>query len=228
MFAFPDDEYRTRIVPHDPFGSTAHEDVLKAGIAVSRNNDQIGLTIAGDIGDYFKGSAYADNHCLSRAQVQSCFLPMHPTLSHGPDRKTLAHRNVSQIRWVGRGFYCVQQSDLCSKMLCERHRVIKRFLRDSGEIDWHKDTLEFEHRRDGSSNIAFPNQFFLPVCNSRDFRPAMSLGRLVFVCVFMVFFDWMLRGMMQKDLGFCLAYFSRRIHAFRLLPFLFRKLALVN
>ena len=161
--------YRTRSVPHDPLGSTAHEDVLKAGVAVSRNDDQIRLTIVRDVGDYFKGSAYADKHCFQELGFDCIFCQCIQLFFHGPNRKTLAHWNVSQIRRVGSWFYCVQQSDLCSKMLCERQRVIKRFPRNPGEIDWHKDTLEFKHRRDGSSNITFPDQFFLPTCNSRDF-----------------------------------------------------------
>ena len=39
-------------MPHDPFGGTAHEDVLKTGIAVGCNHDHISLTVMGDIGDY--------------------------------------------------------------------------------------------------------------------------------------------------------------------------------
>ena len=49
VFAFANDEYWTRGVPHDPFRSASHKDVLNPGIAVSRNNDQIGLTIVSDI-----------------------------------------------------------------------------------------------------------------------------------------------------------------------------------
>jgi hypothetical protein len=35
-------------------------------------------------------------------------------------------------------------------LLGKRHRVIKRFLADFGEIDWHQDTLEPE---DGRSKL---------------------------------------------------------------------------
>jgi len=45
MFAFADSQYRTRSVAHDSLGGTAHQHVLKAGVAVSRTDDQIDLTI---------------------------------------------------------------------------------------------------------------------------------------------------------------------------------------
>jgi hypothetical protein len=139
--------------------------VFKAGIAVSRNNDQIGLTIVGDVGDYFKGSPYADKHCFQKLGFDCVFCQCMQLFFRGPKRKTLAHWNVSQIRRVGRGFSYVQQSDSCSKMLCERHRVIKRFPRDPGEIDWHKDTLEFEA---GRGKL---DRFILLSWNARDFGP---------------------------------------------------------
>ena len=56
VFAFPDDEYRTRRVPYDPFGGTAHEHMFEAGMAMSCDDDKIGFAIACDVGDYFKDS----------------------------------------------------------------------------------------------------------------------------------------------------------------------------
>ena len=62
VFAFSDDEYRTRRVPYDPFGGTAHEHMFEVGMAMSCDDDKIGFAIACDVGDYFKGRAHSDNH----------------------------------------------------------------------------------------------------------------------------------------------------------------------
>jgi len=86
-------------------------------------------------------------------------------------------------------------------------------LRGFGEINWYQDALEFEDRRDEFDSIAFPSY----AAWSTLFLSVYSWSSLI----------GFLPGMMQKDLGFCLAYFSKRIHAFQLLPFLFQKLALV-
>ena len=91
--------------------ATAHEDMFKAGVAVSRNDDQIRLAIVGDVGDYFKGSAYADKHCFQELGFDCIFCQCIQLFFHGPNRKTLAHWNVSQIRRVGRG------SIACSRVI---------------------------------------------------------------------------------------------------------------
>ena len=97
VFAFSDDEYRTRGVPYDPLGGTAHEQVFEAGMAMSRDDDEIGLTIAGNVGDYFKGRAYADKHFFQELWFDRVFRQRIQLFFHRPNRKTLAHRNVSQI-----------------------------------------------------------------------------------------------------------------------------------
>jgi Carbohydrate phosphorylase len=62
VFAFADDEYRTGGMSYRPFGGTSHDDVSNPSTAVSRNHDQIGLAIAGDVCDFFKGRTHADKH----------------------------------------------------------------------------------------------------------------------------------------------------------------------
>ena len=54
------------------------------------------LAIACDVGDYFKGGAYADKH-LFQELGSMYFCQSIQLLFHGPNRKTLAHRKVSQI-----------------------------------------------------------------------------------------------------------------------------------
>jgi hypothetical protein len=69
MFAFPDNEYRARGVPYDPFGGTTHEDMLEAGMAMSCDDNKIDLPIACHTGDYFKGGPHLDHHLF---QVLRC------------------------------------------------------------------------------------------------------------------------------------------------------------
>jgi len=57
-----DDEDRTWSVAHDPFGRAAHEHMFKAGVAVSRNDDKIGLAIAGDVRDDFECCSYLHDY----------------------------------------------------------------------------------------------------------------------------------------------------------------------
>ena len=55
-------KYRTWSVPHDSFGGTAHEHVLEARAAVSRDDDQVDLEIASNICDDLKRCPYLDDH----------------------------------------------------------------------------------------------------------------------------------------------------------------------
>ena len=84
VFAFSDDEYRTRGVPYDPLGGTAHEHVFEAGMAMSRDDDEIGLTIAGNVGDYFKGRAYADKHFFQELWSDRVFANASNSFFMGP------------------------------------------------------------------------------------------------------------------------------------------------
>ena len=97
VFAFSDDEYRTRSVPYDPLGGTAHEHVFEAGMAMSRDDDNIGFAIACDVGDYFKGRAHLDNHFFQELRFNRVFRQCIQFFLQGLDRETLAHREVSQI-----------------------------------------------------------------------------------------------------------------------------------
>jgi hypothetical protein len=167
VFAFPDDEYRTRGVPHDPLGCTAHEDMFEAGMAMSRDDDKIGSAIARDIGDYFKGCAHSDNHFFQELRFNRVFRQCIQFFLQGLDRETLAHRDVSQVYWIGKRLNGVKQRDLCFKLLREWHRVFERLLRDFGEINRYQDTLEFEDRRDESNSIAFPGYAAWSTCFCR-------------------------------------------------------------
>ena len=92
---------------------------------------------------------------------------MHSIRSPGLDRETLAHRDVSQVYWIGKRLNGVKQRDLCFKLFREWHRVFERLLRDFGEINRHQDTLEFEDRRDESNSIAFPGYAAWSTCFCR-------------------------------------------------------------
>ena len=128
MFAFPDDENRTRGVPYDPFGGTAHEHMFEAGMTMSRDDNKIGFAIACDISDHFKGAAYSDNHLFQVLRFNHLFRQFIQFLFQRLDWKTLAHLYVGQVRWIWKRLDRVKQCDLCSKLLCKWHRVLERRL----------------------------------------------------------------------------------------------------
>ncbi len=63
----PDHQDRAGSVPHNPFGRAAHEDVLKTRVAVTRNDDEIGLGIASSIRDDLECYSYLHEHFFQKA-----------------------------------------------------------------------------------------------------------------------------------------------------------------
>jgi hypothetical protein len=164
VFALPDNQHRTRGVPYDPFGGTAHEYMFEAGMAMSRDDDKIGFTIACHIGDYFKGGTHLDNHLFQVLRFHRLLSQFVQFLFQRLDRETLAHRQVGQVRWIRKRLDRMKQCDLCPKLLCKWHRVFERRLRSFGEINRYQDALEFEDHRGEFSSIAFPVFAAWPTC----------------------------------------------------------------
>ena len=88
MFALPDDEYRTRGVPHDLLCCAAHEHMFEAGMAMSRDDDKICFAIARDVGDYFKGCADSDKRFFQELGSDRVFRQRSNSFFTGPIGKT--------------------------------------------------------------------------------------------------------------------------------------------
>jgi hypothetical protein len=143
---FSDDQDRARSVPDNPFGRTAHEDVLETRVAVSRNDDQIGLGIAGNIRDDLECCSYLNEDFFQKAWIDRLLRQSIQLVLHWPDGKSVAHGEIGQVDRVGRRFNSVQDRDLGSELLCKWDRVIERLLRDSGKIYRDKDAFKPKDR----------------------------------------------------------------------------------
>jgi hypothetical protein len=150
VFALSDDEHRTRGVSYDPFGGTAQKHMFQAGMAVSRDDDQVGFAIAGEVRDYFKGGAHSNDHFFQELRLDRLFRQCIQFFLEGLDRELFAH---GEYHWIRRRLESMKQRDLCFKVLREWRRVFECLLRDFREINWHEDTLEFEDYRDEFRSI---------------------------------------------------------------------------
>ena len=82
---------------HHPLGGTSHDDVSNPGRAMSRNHNQIGLAIAGDVGNFLKGRTHADKRFFQELRFDHALGQRIQVFLNWPNRETLAHRNMSQV-----------------------------------------------------------------------------------------------------------------------------------
>jgi hypothetical protein len=130
VFAFSDDEHRTRGVSYDPFGGASHEHMLEAGMAMGRDDDQVGFAIVRDVGDYFEGRAQSHYYFFYQLRLDHAFRQCIQFFLQRLDREMLAHGDISEVHWIRKRLDGVKQRDLCFKLLREWHRVFERLLRD--------------------------------------------------------------------------------------------------
>jgi hypothetical protein len=150
VFILVEHKHRARRAAHDILRGAPLEQVLQAGVAVSRRDDEVRPNFARHFEDGFEDEALPDGGLHGQSR-RDHFIEL---LFNDRQLLLLEICEIRSILKVSRSLQDVQERDFRAELLRQRHGILQRLQRHLGEIQWHKDILQMNRGRIWSAGVA--------------------------------------------------------------------------